>query len=495
MISKTEHLIKQLEDNLWVITPDKNYPLKLKGSFKFKPENSLVTDIDFTAIVRYNKGLVEIALRKLLERVRKSPYFIFMDFSCGMYKDFIVPWKINSFGCDFDYTVSIEWYNNLKNKNILKESDITKLDSILYSSEINIADLINIERILEPYYDIKWTEQDVYNGYKIDIYDNTTKYDLLDLLKDERFYGVLKLLFVYYDTNKNIDYIPIDLRLIQGFDKTIEMQKLYPYYSNNWYKIMKSYKWKVLDEYKEEYTASLLKIDYQNALLNRLKMYKKIIKNKLLQPMYLSNFEFKLYDEINGLSNIIDNELIKNIPDKPDISYINNIISLLTENINNQLENDVIYYRTKLNKQDVIREDMNFARILYSKKSSSVDELKQKRELGILCPFYLIDGDEYNFLYNIGINFMIEPENLIECFQEFVLKNNILVRNIVNIKSKQNMFLRFSENDENLIEVIEKKYIREEKKVKVIEEKLSDFDKKDIKKIQLFILQKIFITN
>lgn len=493
MISKTEHLIKQLEDNLWVITPDKNYPLKLKGSFKFKPENSLVTDIDFTAIVRYNKGLVEIALRKLLERVRKSPYFIFMDFSCGMYKDFIVPWKINSFGCDFDYTVSIEWYNNLKNKNILKESDITKLDSILYSSEINIADLINIERILEPYYDIKWTEQDVYNGYKIDIYDNTTKYDLLDLLKDERFYGVLKLLFVYYDTNKNIDYIPIDLRLIQGFDKTIEMQKLYPYYSNNWYKIMKSYKWKVLDEYKEEYTVSLLKIDYQNALLNRLKMYKKIIKNKLLQPMYLSNFEFKLYDEINGLANIIDNDLIKNIPDKPDISYINNIISLLTENINNQLENDVLYYRTKLNKQDVIREDMNFSRILYSKKSSSIDELKKKRDLGILCPFYLIDGDEYNFLYNFGINFMIEPENLIECFQEFVLKNNILVRNIVNIKSKQNMFLRFSENDENLIEIIEKKYIREEKKVKVLEEKVSDFDKKDIKNVQLFVLQKIFI--
>jgi hypothetical protein len=488
MIIKTEELERQLEENLFLITPDKKHPLVLKGSYKFRPMQSLVTDIDYTGYVKYNEKLRTIAIETMLRRIKKSGRFIFMDFSCGVYKDFAIPWKIIGTGCEFDYDKTIEWYNNLKQKKLMKKETEDFIENRLFKDTLSIKELIEIERELEPYYDIKWSETEIFNGYKIDIYDKTTKYEFLDTLKNN--IGVLKFLFVYFDyENKRDDYIMIDVRLI---DYVIEESSSLPaYYTEDWYKIFKGYKWKVKEEYKEEYTNALLKVDYQNALLNRLKMLKKINKYNLLSQKQKSNIEFVIREELFNEKSGLNLEQLQKL-------NISQIISTINKKINDSLENDVNYFRNKIKNEDILKQDMFFDRaIIYAKTPVSIREIQKRTTKGIKCPFFDIDDNEYDFLYKQSFDFLLNPVDVINCFIKIANENDILIKDMVNINNQPKIILKIDENNPEIIEIYVREYRKyynkyREEKVKIIKNKLIEFDKKYLPKIQEYLVKTLF---
>jgi hypothetical protein len=486
MIIKTEELEKQLEENLWQITPDKNEPLIVKGSYKFRPYNSLITDIDYTAKVRYNENLRTIAILTMLKRIKKNR-FIFMDFSCGVYKDFILPWTIEGTGCDFDYNKTIEWYNQLKQKNILSTETQQFIENRLLKDTLTIKELIEIEKELESYYDIKWSENDLINGYKIDIYDNVTKYNFLETLKNN--IGVLKFLFIVYYQN-TIDYIPIDLRLI---DYNIEEKgTVNPYYTEDWYRIFKGYKWKIQEKYKPEYLDSFLKIDYQNSLLNRLKMLKKIIKYKVLSKKDFDILELKILEEIkNPLSTISEQQR--------NTLNLSQLISLLSKNISKAVENDVQYFRNKIDTKDIIKQDMYFNRaLIYANTPISINELQQRTLKGIKCPFFEIDNKEYDYLYKMANDFLINPINLINCFIQIANQYNLLIKDMINIQEQPKIFLKINTENTNIIDIFKRdynKYYNRRRKIdvtKISENKIIDFNKSFLNHIQQYLVKTLF---
>lgn len=486
MIIKSKDLDFELDKSLWRITPNKKKPLIMIGSYGFKPYGSLVTDIDFMSYVIFNDDLIDIVIYKIIERVTApDSNFIFVDFSCGMYKDFIMPFKLLNTGCEFNYDKTIEWYNNLKTKKILKPETESEIDSIIYKDELCLKDLIDIKTILEPYYDIKWSIKDLYNKKIIDKYDKKTEYDLLDTIKNYK--GVLKFLFVYKpDEYSKKDYINIELGL---HDKVIEFKRSdIPHFYENWYKIFKGFKWFVLEKYKDEYTNALLKIDYQNALLNRLKSLKKIINYNLLQKIDLDSFKSQIYSELVDKRSGIEKGLLNKIE-------INDLITLVSNNIINSVKDDVFYFRDKLIPNELVKQNMYFDRaLIHGKIKINVNELRNRSKKGIICPFFEIDELEYEFLYNISVDYLLEPNKVIDCFIKICNENNILVKDLIRIKD--NFFvLKYNTNNNDIIEIYKreiKNYYKYGKlKQKILENKIYEFNSSKLKYVQKLIINKI----
>lgn len=493
MIIKSKELDEQLEKSLWQITPSKNFPLRIKGSYKFKPYGSYVTDIDYTADVKYNEKLLNIAIPNILNRIQQNNNFIFMDFSCGVYKDFILPWKIFGTGCEFDYDKTIEWYNNLKEKKILKPETENFIEDRLFKDSLSIKDLIEIRSELEPYFDIKWSMNDLYNGYVIDKYDKTTRYEFLDMIV--KFLGVLKVLFVYYDIqNNSIDYIPLDVRFMDyevGMsDFEVEQLAPLPHYTENWYKIFKLYKWYILPEYLDEYIKKVLEIDYQNALLNRLKILKKIKTNNLLAPKYLNDYLMIISKELNDYKSGITSEQLKNYS-------LPELISLINKNINKSLEKDVVYFKDKIIEDEKLKQNMYSTRVfLYSMNPTSITDIIKRTRKGIKCPFYDIDSIEYDFLFQRANDLLLDPIKFINCFISVSYEYELLIKDIINITSNK-AILKISTTDPNVIELYKRefnKFFNRKKKkdvIKVTEHKLTEFNKDKLNLVQEYLIKNI----
>jgi len=496
MIIKSEEFDKQLNDNIFQITPNKDYPLQIKGSYKFKPFGSLITDIDFVCNVLFNEKLFKIAIPAMLSRINRYNNFLFIDISCGYYKDFKLPWKVMKTGCEFDYDKTIKWYNNIKSKKIISESSTKYIDSIIYKDALTINDLYDIRNELEPYFDIKWTIQDIYNGFIIDKYDKITRYDLLELVKTEQ--CVLKIVFIYYmDSYGNKDYVSIDLPLID-IHYTDKLERDIYHYSENWYKVFKEYKWRVKEEYREEYTKSLLKIDYKNVLVNRIKLFKKCIKHNILSPNDLKYFENKLLSEIiDKKSGLSKQELIDNgFTDTFSKYNLDGIKLILSKNINNELKDDIIYFIDKLIDKEKIIEQMNIYRFLtLGKIPVNIDILRKRREMGIKCPFYKLDDNEYEFLYLKAIDLLINPIKFVDCFTDICNEYEILVRDIVNL-SRNDIVLKLNNENTEIIDIykrIYEQYYHKHKKMKMTRESLNKIYEIPINKLNYF--QKKLVNN
>lgn len=482
MIIKTERLQKQIEDKLWQITPNKNVPLKSKGSYFFKPDGSFVTDIDYTANVKYNDGLINV-INVIIDKVKRYNNFIFINFSCGVYKDFILPWKIKGTSCEFNYDKTIEWYNNIKTKNILSVETQKFIEDILFKDNLSIKELIEIDKELEKYYDIKWYTEDLKRGYIVDKYDNVTRYDFLETLKTN--VGVVKFLFIYYQEDGGKDYIPIDLGLVD--DLYFQNKELITsFYIEDWYKIFKGYKWIIDERYKEEYIKSFVKLDYQNSLLNRLKMLKRIKQSNLLTDRDFKILEQKIIKETKDPRSGLDQK----------INNISAVISILSKNIIKNLKEDVLFFKDKLTQKDeIIKQNMFYDRVMYANIPIQIEELKQRTEKGINCPFYQIDGIEYDFLYKASLDFLLNPIEVINCFIQIANEHNIQIKNIINTEKIIDIVLQ--EDDNNIIinrRVYREIYIRKINKRKIKTElvKIKETNKKNKIILQKALIESIF---
>ena len=464
MIIKDQWLEDQLRASVSQITI--NNSQKIEGSYKFKPYGSFVSDIDYTV---YSK--TDINLINSMQRIiRKKNRFIFIHLSCGTYPEFIPPWRITDTGCDFNYIQAVEWYQSIKSK--FEPETRLFIEDKLFRRSMTIKDIIEIDFELEKYSDIKWTETDIINGYKTDKYDTSIRYGLLDTLR--RNHPVLKFLFIYSGQNQEVDYIPVDIGILEPNKKRIGIiQKCNSFYTENWYKIFKSLKWKIKSEYKSRYLMALSKIDYQNALLNRLKMLKRIIKQQLISQDRIDDLQSKIEAEIaNPLSEI----------NEPDLS-LESLIKVVEKNISQTIEGDAKYFIDKLkNPTDVVLKNMYFDRALvYATIPVSIKNLLERSAKGIRCPFFEVDDQEYNFLYQISIDFLLEPIQTINCFIQVANESGLLVKDIIDIQTETNIFLKLIDNK---VELYKRKH-----KTSI---KIRDFERKDLKHIQQFLFRRIF---
>jgi len=483
MIIKTPYVHSKLQSDIFKITKNIVNSLFLIGSYKFKPNRSFVSDIDYNSFVDYD-DLFKAKLTTLIDNFKKSNNFIFIHISSGSYKGFPMPWKITDTGCEFNYDETISWYEDLKNKNIIDPETKEFIDNRLIKDSLTIRDIIEIDAELEKYFDIKWTETDIINGYKIDKYQSDIRYELIDTLKNN--VTILKILYKvelkgYYGIN--IDYIPIDISLLEDGKPPIERkQKCNALYTEDWYKVFKSLKWKIKPEYKENYLIALLKIDYQNCLLNRLKMFKRILNYNLI-PTNVRLIANKIYKEIqNPLSGITGGE--KNLS-------LSALITLLNKKISTNIKDDAIYFQNKLkNQEDNILKNMYFDRaFVFGNIPVSIQTMRERTNKGIRCPFFEIDDIEYNFLYKISIDFLFNPIKFINCFIQNANENNLLIKDIVKIEEKPKFLLQFS--DENTIELYKRNYDGN----RIEFTKIKDFNKTHLKSIQQYLVISLFKNN
>ena len=116
--------------------------------------------------------------------------------------------------------------------------------------------MIDVQEILDRYNTIKWFLPDIKKGVKN---IKGTTYVLLDELKKE----VGPILNSIYT-------VSVDIGLVDKRYRQPIWSRMYKYYTENWYKILKSYKKLISKDYESEYKQVIA----QASILNSLMKYK-----------------------------------------------------------------------------------------------------------------------------------------------------------------------------------------------------------------------------
>lgn len=395
MIFKSDIFNRQFENDYKNLIISRNKTPRYKGSYANSNNNELITDIDIEQHVTYNKTLIEIILKKI--KLARRYNFYFVKFDCGYLMDF--PWIIDTAGdCSFDLTTLSLWLKNLEKLSVVPENILEDVKDQL-KSNIDISKLLSIQYILLPYIEINWTVKDIENGYK---YVNNIKYDLLSSMKE--YTSVLE--FIYEYDNK---YISVDVALVQPKLKTEkEKDLLHRFYMKNYYKILKYIRWKLDPPYKQ----------YYNDLMNELKLYRYISyqitilldvrKYKLLSP----EKEYAL--QRNTMYLIMSN----NIPKQNSLYMVKNWIDTY---INNTCKQYITYFENNISKDKKYNYNVLKDRISQQETSISMEEIKERTDKGIKCPFYNSSMEEYRKIHKISTNLLVDAN----VFSDYVYKTSI----------------------------------------------------------------------
>lgn len=373
MIKKTEEFDIKLHNDFFWININRNKSLKVKGSYKIKKNGDILSDIDIQCNVYFNEKLLQILYNVINKNKSKNSPFTFIHLIVGKYKEFILPWILDNEGeCYYNVEKTKDWVSTIKKEKLVPELIIKYIEEKLFSSNITISNLIDIEYKLYLYSDILWEQTDILKGYK-DV--RGIRYNLLDEIKTE--IPVMEFIYKYENEYINIDFALFDHNFI-----IIPENKLYPYYTNNFYKIMKVFRWKLKPEYKEEYfltmkkSEELISIKYQidtiqNILLHNSKRYGQ---NKINMDLLLNKMYNNLY--INLINIGIEKKSLS----------LDEISDELDEKINVIFKDNIYYYLDKLiNKEDSIQ---IIKKILIGKKAQKPISQQQLLESKNSCPFF-----------------------------------------------------------------------------------------------------------
>jgi hypothetical protein len=193
MITKTTEFMRDFENDLKWININKSKPLIFKGSYTVKELGDILSDIDIQANVSYNSRLLSIVSNIIKKNNSNQSPFTFLQLIVGKYEEFIFPWYIYNDGkCYYNTEKTRIWYNNLIEKKILPKTLETYVYSKLFSNNIQISNLIEVENSLHLYANIIWTENDIIKGYK---HVRGINYDLISIVKKE--IPVLEYIYTY----------------------------------------------------------------------------------------------------------------------------------------------------------------------------------------------------------------------------------------------------------------------------------------------------------
>jgi hypothetical protein len=387
MIIKTSDFDSKLMNDLKQLIIDKNSRFIIKGSYKIKEFGSYITDIDVQTNVIFNQDLFP----KIISKIEKAKSFIFIQMSLGFKKEFALPWEIdNNGGCDYDPEKVKIWYEKFKKMNLVPETMYKYIESKLFSDTISIKYLIDIENELHKYSELVWNKDDIKRGY---VYFLDTKYSLLDLLKFEQ--PVLEFLYKYEN-----DFCLIDLALNDvGYTYDFS-HDMYKFYTQDWYKIMKLFRWKIRKEYQREYREIMKQIDLLMAIYNKIILIEKVYKYRLLPR---KDFFY--------IENDVRSYLIK-----MNVVFDNNTKQMLISSVNKYLEEYIDYFKNKLNADIIDKFNLQYQRGLESQVLIKKDIITKRVKNNIKCPFFSTDIEEYKKIVEITNRLSLDLEHTIDCF-------------------------------------------------------------------------------
>ena len=426
MLIKTPEFESTFLDDINFITINRKVPLQIKGSYKIKQYQEPITDIDLQALVYYNDILPRIIYNIINKNnTNTNSPFTFIQLGVGRYKGFELPWTIdNNGGCNYNPQKVKEWFSKFSSKNLVPSSVIDYIKDKLFGESITIRNLINIENALLPYSEIKWSPEDINRGF---IDKNGERYFLLDAFQTET--PVLEYIYRYKDS-----IIPIDVGLVDKRHKTEQIDAMYKHYTQNWYKILKNYRWKVKPEFQSELLKktgevnNLIAINYQIELLSRLEKIPQIssdiktsLKNSIIKDLKQIGFFF---DE----NNLSDTE--RKIEDQ-----INNKLEKYVQEFIPMLDNK---YKSTIIKQIERGEE--------AQNPVKQQILNSRHDVGIRCPFFPTDIEEYDILSELAVRLNLPIDFVVNCFSKTATETKTNIKDLVQSLGQNNYSISILDN-------------------------------------------------
>lgn len=278
MIIKSPEFDNDIQRDVKSLYINSKYPFDIKGSYVVKENGDYVTDIDFTAKVKFTHKLWDI----VFSRIHQQKKFTFLRVVCGVkYWYTHPPWKksadefVNSL-LSISITDVQTWVYKMSSfltSDVL--SEITPIISKMRVSGITVCFLSTIEMILNNNAQIIWLEKDLLRGY---IEDGAYRYDLIDVIVHE--HPVLELVYQYKG-----DYCLIDIGMVDNYYTWKKLSKystdvIGKFCVRDWYKIAKSLRWKLRPEYRHDYLETMKSVSLEAALyyyhdmIDRLEMHR-----------------------------------------------------------------------------------------------------------------------------------------------------------------------------------------------------------------------------
>lgn len=422
VVFKTKKNTDKFFNDLRWITINKKRPLRLSGSFRTKEYGDVITDIDLTAFVRYNSKLLDI-IRNILYKNRTtcSP-FTFLHMSIGSYVGYELPWSIdNKGGCDFELDKAKKWYEWFRYQNLVSQETLKYIKEKIFSPGVIIRDLIDIENILKPYSRIVWTEKDIQRGF---IIHDEIRYNLLELFKTKT--PVLK--YIYHVENEK--YILVDVGLVDKRINTPIYGKMYRYYTKEWYKILKSLRWKLDQKYTPLFFEVIKGVELLIALKYQLDLLIYAERVGVLPIELMHNILSNTIKELKRVGFIV------NTRDKYYLSQ------MIYDKVNMILKDKILDFLYLVSPETQNTFLSKLIRGTESYIPTSQEDLRKRRQSGIKCPFFSTDIDEYEELVALSIRMDIFPRKLIDCFTIIAQQQNKRVKELMSeVIGKNNMHI------------------------------------------------------
>lgn len=406
------------------ITINRKAPLRLKGSYKVKEYGEPITDIDLNSFVYFSNNLPKI----LYNNIRKnndnpnSPFF-FIELGVGRYKGFQLPWVIDEEGgCQYNPQKVKEWFSDFSEKNLVPSSVIDYIQGKLFGEYITISNLIDVEKALIPYSEIKWFPEDIQRGY---IDKNGERYHILDTFKQKT--PVLKYVYRY-----NSQFVPIDVALIDNQYRVELPDAMYKYYTQNWYKILKSYRWKVKKEFRPDLYRTINEVDKLIALSYEIKFFFLIQK--------LPNFTY-----YHILKNNVINDL-KQLGFSPLIENLEETNRQLNTQINDKLEKRVQEFIPILEPEYKNSIILQLERGEEAQNPVNQQQLNERYSVGIKCPFFPTDIEDYETLSKLAVRLNLPTDLVVNCFSKVATETKTPLENLVQSLGQNNYSLSILED-------------------------------------------------
>lgn len=420
---KTPEFVRKLNNKIYQYTFNKKYPPVLKGSFKTA---TYISDIDYTVYVYFNQRFIDILIRK----IRSLRDFRFVYLNAGVDKRFRLPWVINpEWGCDFDLTKTRRWFNIFKDQKLVPPETIRSIKGILDKKKLMLGDLIDIQEYLNKYSTIRWYLPDIIRRQK-NIGGHT--YILLDELKKEDG-PVLNSLYI---DGKNI--VSVDIGLVDRRYKHPIWSRMYKYYTQNWYRILKSYKKMISRDYSREYYSVMKKMEYDNSLLAQTQLLKTLLRYQPVSSSTINNVAYTLHIRLNDLG--IDSR------DLNEIEYI------LTNRLNELSKPYVNYFLDKLNDDGKIKTIKRLRLVEISKNPTRDRVLIERRKEGIDCPFFPPEIEEK--IDNLSATLLLDKKKVRNCLYKVSVMENIpidtLLSRYIDKAQVSRLFLQYG-SDNNIL--------------------------------------------
>lgn len=406
------------------ITINRKVPLQLKGSYKLKQYGEPITDIDLQALVYFSDNLPQILYNIIRKNINNpnSP-FSFIELGIGRYKGFQLPWTIDEEGgCQYNPQKVKEWFSDFSSKELVPSSVIDYIQGKLFGEYITIRNLIDIEKALIPYSEINWSPEDIRRGF---IDKNRERYYILDSFKTKT--PVLKYVYRY-----NNQFIPIDVAMIDKKHRNELPDAMYKYYTQNWYKVLKSYRWKIKPEFQPELIRRTDEVSNLIALTYKIKLFSRI--QKIDNFPYYSIFKENLMNDLKhmgypqSVDNLgeIDRQIQSQINDKLE-KYVQEFVPMLDPK-----------YKSSIVKQLERGEE--------AQNPVNQQTLVERYAVGIRCPFFPADIEEYETLSSLAVRLNLPIDLVVNCFSNIATETKTPLKDLVQSLGQNNYSLSILEN-------------------------------------------------